>query len=77
MNELGKALSKIKKQISHSSIFHPLIDEEVNFLTLKDEQKEVNDQVNMELLAKDFDIKIKAGLSDLIGDYNDEVSLFN
>lgn len=77
MNELSKTLIKTKKTISHQPMFHPIIDEEINFLTLKDEQKEVNDQLNMELLSKDFDIKINSNLIDLVGDFNDEVSLFN
>jgi hypothetical protein len=34
------------------------MDEDVNFFSLKDEQKEVNDLLNKELLAKTFDIKV-------------------
>ena len=37
LSEINKTIIKTKKQISHNQIIHPLVDEEINYLTLKDE----------------------------------------
>lgn len=74
---MNKSILKLKKMINHSQIHHPIVDEEVNYFSLKDEQKEVNENLNKELLAKNFEMKVTVSLVDIVGDYLDEVSLLN
>ena len=76
---MSKCLARVKRTINHNAYNHPLIEEEVDFLRLNEEQKLENERINSELtdLVKGLDMKIFAEMKDLIGNQNEEISLLN
>ena len=79
LNELDKAVNKVKKQINLECNIHPLIDEDL--LRIRREQESQAQAANLKLseeVHRDIaalNMKIHNELKEVAGTYPDEVSL--
>jgi hypothetical protein len=48
----------MRRQIGHHTIHHPLVDEDLTYLSMDKVQRELNEKLNMELSSQQFNIKI-------------------
>lgn len=81
MDEIEKAVSKIKKTINLECNMLPLIDEDLLRVRREQEQelKEANDRLSLEVRSEILktDLEMATELKEIAGGYKDEVSLLS